>query len=300
MTLKRKRFEKHVSFSDSESPVFYYPRPPPSSETFHDFIRASHQRTFFERAVLKHPKAQLNCIRHFVALWKWHDFSIVLGHLGRQPYLLHYYLDLCFESHDTIKVVCDWDHSFDFCSSEEEEEVDFLIRMEPPFGFTLQKEPTAKHVVVFTSHLVLCYWGPEEALDYYYLPLSSRNTLVLPDPHLEASHIFTPPPFHTEMPPDICLEPNQKAIVLDVSKVRTAHEAYLRLLTGHEMLGPNQPFSLRLYPEDAPLLKLNLDTHRQRVQALWDQKRWHFAKETPKSIDQLWMDTFLYHYLKTL
>lgn len=293
MALKRKRSEKHVSFSDSKPPVFYYTHPKPSSEASHDFIRASHQRTAFERAVLKHPKAQLNRVRHFVALWKWRDLSIVWGHLGRQPYLLHYYLDLCFGSNDTVKVVCDWDFSFD---SSEEEEVDFLIRVEPPFGFTVQKEPKAKHVIFFTSHLVLCYWGPEAALDYYYLPLSSRSASTLPDPHLEASHVFQPPPFHTEVLPDECSR-QQEPVLLDVSKAQTVHEAYLRLLTGREMLGPDQPFNLRLHPKDTSLLKINLDTHRQRVQALWDQKRWHFTNKTPQNVDNLWMDTFLYHYL---
>lgn len=307
MTLKRKRsVEKKVSFSNTKPPVFHYLRFNPQHSLSSDSIRASHQRSTLERLLFKHPKSQLNPIRQFVSLWKQRDFSIVWGHLGRQLYLLRYYLDLCLSADETVKIVCDWDLSYVFDDDYPTQKqymnppqvVDFLIRVEPPFGFTIQKDPAAKHVIVLTSHLLLCYWGPEEALDYFYLPLSNRNLFTLPDPHLETCQLFKPPLFHTQVPPKVC-QRQKEAVLLDVSEAQTAHEAYLRLLTGREMLDKDQSFNIRLHPEDNSLLKMNLNHHRQRVQALWQERRWQFLpnKIPPMNMDNLWMDTFLYYFL---
>lgn len=289
MSLKRKKYEKFVSFADSKNEIVYYTEKN-TSKTL-DFIRESHRRTALEKIIFKHPKSQLQHMRNLISFWRSRDISIVFGNLGRQPFLLNYYLDLCFSFEETVKLQCNWDLSLEY-QSNKCKNIDFLIIVEPYFGFTVHKYPTVKHLIILTSHMNLCYWGKEE-IDYYYLHLSNINISRLPDPHLKNYKVLKPPVFHKQVQPDAL----PQSILLDVSDSKTAHEAYLRLLTGREMIH-NNPFNLHLNPRDETILKINLHYHRKRIQELGASGSWKILQDRdPINEDSLMMDSFLYNFL---
>lgn len=292
MDLKRKHSEKCVSFADSKPDIFYYTQCTFSSHS--DFIRDSHKRTALEKVVFKHPKSQLDHVRTLISFWRRRDISIVLGNLGRQPFLLCYYLDLCFSHEETIKIACNWNLSLEY-QAKNCKNVDFLIYVEPHFGFTVHKDPTVKHLILLTSHMNLCYWGKEE-VDYYFLHLSSIDTSKCVEPHLQNFTVFQPPIFHTQVQQTVL----PQAVLLDVTGSKTAHEAYLRLLTGREIIR-NKSFNILLNPRDVAILKINLHYHRKRIHDLWVKGHWKLLQnEDPLNKDTMWMDSFLYNFLYNL
>ena len=218
---------KSVHFN-SHNIIFYYSCESDFRDT--DFIRESNHRKRVEEYLIKYPTSELEQIKQLIALWRNKDISIVLGNLGRQPYLLNYYLDLCFGPEEIIKVICDWNISMDY-QSESEKDADFLFRVEPYFGYTVHKDPSVKHLIILTSHLSLCCWGDKIKPNYLYL--SNMDISRLPDPHLQPTGSFKPLIFHEQIYdrnlPD--------KVLLDVSDSKTAHEAYLRLLTGRDIIG---------------------------------------------------------------
>lgn len=289
MALKRKNIEKFVSFADSEAEIFYYTQTPTSGNS--DFIRESHRRTALEKVILKHPKSQLDHVRNLISLWRSREISIVFGNLGRQPFLLNYYLDLCFSFEETVIVQCNWNLSLEY-QTNKCQNIDFLIHVEPYFGFTVHKDPTVKHLIILTSHINLCYWGKQE-IDYYYLYFSNINILKPPDTHLKDCTVFKPPIFHQQVQQNTL----PRTVLLDVSDSKTAHEAYLRLLTGREMIH-KRPFNLYLNPRDEIILKVNLHYHKKRVEQLWASGRWKIHQNKgPITKDSLLMDSFLYNFL---
>lgn len=289
MALKRKKPEKAVSFADSKNETFFYTQETTSRDL--DGVRASHTRTALEKIIFKHPKSQLQHVRNLISFWRTQNISIVFGNLGRQPFLLNYYLDLCFSFEETVKVQCKWNLSLEY-QRNQHTNVDFLFIVEPYFGFTVIKDPCVKHLIILTSHMNLCYWGKEE-IDYYYLHLSTINTSRQPDPHLKHYKVLKPPIFHKQVQQDFLPQP----VLLDVSNCKTAHEAYLRLLTGREMIH-NNPFNLHLNPRDESILKINLHYHRKRIQELWASGRWKIQQEkNPFNEDSGMMDSFLYNFL---
>ena len=238
--------KKSVRF-DPYKEIFHYSEEPQSKS---HFIRESHKRMKLERCLLRYPSSELNRLCQFIAVWRNRDISIVLGNLGRQPHLLNYYLDMCFHPEETIKVNCDYDLSIDY-QTQDEKEADFLIRVEPYLGYTVRKDPSVKHLVVLTSHLSLCYWGGEIESDYLYL--SNIDVSRPPDFNLQPAGLFKPPLFHQR----VYGENLPDTVLLDVSDSKTAHEAYLRLLTGREIIG-KRPFTIRATERDKAILKVNL------------------------------------------
>lgn len=289
MALKRKKSEKFVSFADSKNEIVYYTEKSTSKDL--DFIRESHRRTALEKIIFKHPKSQLQHVRNLISFWRSRDISIVFGNLGRQPFLLNYYLDLCFSFEETVKVQCNWDLSLEY-QCNKTKNIDFLFIVEPYFGFTVHKDPTVKHLIILTSHMNLCYWG-KQRIDYYYLNLSNINTSRFPDPHLKNFKVLKPPIFHKQVQQDAL----PQSILLDVSDSKTAHEAYLRVLTGREMIH-NNLFNLYLNPRDEAILKINLHYHRKRIQELWASGSWKILQDRdPINEDSLMMGSFLYNFL---
>lgn len=250
---------KRVHFADREPITYHYEsiRSLPDSEQ----IRQSHDRQRAEAQVFQHPKTQLDRMLHLIASWRMRPITVVFGNLGRQPFLLNYYLDLCFGAQETIKVICRWKIPSDYQTAVAQH-ADFLIRVEPYFGYAIRKDPTVKHLVILTSHLSLSTSLPSKHdIGYQSLHLSDITDDISndrPDPHLENGSLFRPPIFHSQVRAQVL----PKRVVLDVSNVKTAREAYLRLLTGREMIR-HRPFKIQMDPATGAILRNNLETTRR-------------------------------------
>lgn len=261
-----------------------------SEQPFSGFERDSCKRSCLETSIFHEPSSQLAQVRALIDSWRDRDLSVVLGNLGRQPFLLNYYLDLCFGSEEVVKIECDWKIFPDYQTTVSRD-IDFLIYVEPHFGFTLHRNANAKHTVILSSHLSLHYWGDEHHVHYYYLNLISVSNLQLPDPHLQNYKVFKPPIFHDQtynhLPSD--------SLLLDISDSKCAREGYLRLLTGWEMI-QHRAHDIQMPERYRKVLKSNVEVTLQRVQRLSEQKLWkHFID--PLNGDKWVMGQFLCSYL---
>lgn len=265
--------KKSVQFADAHT--FYF-HPDPFLDA--NVLRASLHRRSVETALLRQPGAHLDAVRRLIASWREHPVSVVYGNLGRQPFLLTYYLDLCFGPEEVVRVTCDWPLASDYYHpTPPDEPVDFWVVVEPYFGYTVHKTPQARHLIVLTSHLNLSYSRKDAR--YYFLNLSNVRTTRLPDPNLRQPEPFRPPVFHHQnyagRLPD--------AILLDVSEAPCAHEAYLRALTGREMIG-RRPYQIRMSDRDRAILKRALEVNGERVEQLRRRGAWTLFSPFPEGI----------------
>lgn len=300
--------KKTVHFT-SKAPTFFHFAPSPPLENTHT-VHEAYQRRTVERTLLNHPHSQLETMRRLIASWREDRISVVFGNVGRQPFLLTYFLDLCIGADETVRVVCDWPLAvaapyqvpFTPDHSPVPTPTDFLIRVEPPFGWTLHHPPNVQHLVVLTSHLSLCYWGgEEERIQFYYLHLanrpSSKKEKAPPSAaaaEMATSISFRPSVFHEQVLPDVVL-PGE--VLLDVSETRTAHEAFLRWLTGHETLRQRTVYHLSMSDRDREIVRTNIQATHQLAQKITQDKRWKGCLD-PK--DSLSMESFLDNLLGKL
>lgn len=233
---------KHVHFDSSKDSIVHYDA---SDDCNVEQVHESCKRSCRERSVLDQPKTQLDKMYKLVDSWRKQPISIVFGNLGRQPHLLQYYLDMCFGSEEEIKIFCKWNPS----QRKRSKNTDFLIHIEPYFGCTVYKDPSVKHLVILTSHLNLNCWG---RIKFDYLQLS--NSAIAQPSLNEPKHCdpFKPPIFHTDP-----VQMESEEILLDVSESKSACEAYLRLLTGREIIR-NRPFKMRFYGDDRDKIRTTL------------------------------------------
>lgn len=199
-----------------------------------DFFRKSYNRSIMEKITLQSPKRELTQVNKLISSWRNQEISIVFGNLGRQPYLLDYYLDLCFSHEEKVGIKCQWKIPSNY---QDEDHSDFLILIEPYFESGILKPESVKHLVVLTSHLSLNYSSDAEL---YYLHLSGNKHENLPDPTLEDCKSFKPPKFHAKLYQSL---PNM--VLLDVTAAKNAHQAYLKILTGKEIIR-NRPFKIAI------------------------------------------------------
>lgn len=212
-------------------------------------VQESIDRSCSERVVFDKPETQLDKMYKLVESWRNHPISVVFGNLGRQPFLLHYYLDLCFGPNEKIKIFCKYkDYSSPY-KSKNGKNTDFLIHIEPYFGYTVYKHPSVKHLVILTSHLSLNCWG---RIKFDYLQLSDTLMSQSPNPKLHRCTYFKPPIFHTRIDYDL-----PERILLNASESKSAFEAYLRLLTGREIIR-KRPFQIHLLKDDRVKVRTNL------------------------------------------
>lgn len=267
--------KKSVHFSSASNVIFFYRSNEISSFSA---ARESLKRSLMETALL--DRSQIKDLKNLIYSWRNREISIVFGNLGRQPFLVNYFLDMCFGSEESVKVMCAWKLSSEY-QTQNGKNTDFLIFMEPYFGFTVHKDPSVKHLVILTSHLSFNYWGP---LDVQYFHLSNGTKL---NPHPPQKPIpFKPPPFHEQAYNDEIPE----EVLLDVSDSKTAHEAYLRLLTGLEVIG-KRPFKVHITNRDRDILKLNLERSRESFRC--------FMNKDLESEDKFEVDLDLYNLLNT-
>lgn len=257
---------KSVHFSKDET-VYYYKR----KELYQSPID-SIRRGFIEKSILKKPRTELERMRNLINSWRSNDVSVVFGNLGRQPALLTYYLDLCFTHNDKVIIQSRWNVSSDY-QKKRVKNADFVIYIEPSFGFTIHKYPSVKHLIILTSHLNLDL-SERNDMQFYQLYLSTDKIENLPDPTLTDYEIFEPPIFHDKVYDEL---PDK--ILLDVTCSKSAHEAYLRLLTGREIIR-KKPFKIQMKERDRKYLKQCLRRSKQQVKRLWNES---------------WMDSFYWN-----
>lgn len=272
--------KKNVSFADDDAPniIYEYERPQ-SPPTDAECVRESAERSSLEKSIIERPYTHLERMHSLIASWRTRDISVVFGNLGRQPFLLNYYLEICFGNEDRIKIVCESQLSSDY-QTQDDTDADFLILVEPYFGFSIQKHPTVKHLVILTSHLSLHYWGTD-TIEYDYLYLTDSAIPNLHDPHLQDCTPFKPPVFHLQVQKDVLPE----TVLLDVSGSKTAREAYLRVLTGRDII-QNKPFKIQMDERDQVIIKVALRITREKWLELFKAQG-----------DNCSMGYFLYKYL---
>lgn len=228
-------------------------------------IRVSTKRSVLEKSVFTTPKTELERVKRMITSWRKHDTCIVFGNLGRQPYLLNYYLDLCFGHQEDLQVYCSWPIDTPYRVETTNQPSDFLFIVEPLFGSTIKKPSLTKHLVVLTSHLNLDVVATYKT--YYCYHLSSYKNQIAATPDLISNTKFKPPIFHEKIVvPD-------GPVILNVSESDSANEAYLRLLTGKELIR-HRPFKILMTERD----RVNLKTYfsqTKRMLATLKFKKWN-------------------------
>lgn len=252
---------KSVHFSQDEIVTYFY-RQQEQQEPYPSRMD-SIRRRFIERSILEEPRTELEHMRNLVSSWRNNDVSVVFGNLGRQPALLSYYLDLCFSHNDNVIIQCRWNVSSEY-QKKRVKNADFVIYLEPCFGFTIHKYPSVKHLIILTSHLNLDLSEIND-IQFYQLHLSSDKIENLPDPTLTDYEVFVPPIFHDKIYDEL---PDK--ILLDVTRSKSAHEAYMRLLTGREIIR-RKPFKIQMKERDENYLKRCLSLSKLRIKLLWSE-----------------------------
>lgn len=153
--------------------------------------------------------------------------TILFGSFGRYPRLVKFYLEAIPE----LTGVSDFELVFFHHGSGR-----FLyVLMEPPFNEVL---PPGKWCLVLTSHLRLC-WNPLTTRVVYANPPLMKS-IPMPVRATRDQKILIPPTSH------IFAFYNYKPSLVDLSRVKSAHEAYLRLLTFMDVLRPTSEWSLSM------------------------------------------------------
>lgn len=221
----------------------------------------SSHRKRMETSVIEKPYTELSRLRRYISSWRKHDVCIVFGNLGRQPYLLNYYLDMCFSHEEEVSLTCRWKLQSHYQIEDVENDVDFLFLVEPPFGQTITRPPRVKHLIVLTSHFNL--FTSDRDRKYYHLHLNDKKQNVPPNSDLREGEEFKPPIFHEQTKDSVPEGP----IFLDVRNSKSANEAYLRLLTGKEMIR-RRPYKILMDSRDRDILNGILSTTERKMEAL--------------------------------
>lgn len=81
------------------------------------------------------------------------DVFVVYGNLGRHPYLLEYYLDVCLESTRTVRIRSSWwnEIRMDGSFRDDASACDLLILVEPSAHEVVHPVAYAKSILVLTS-----------------------------------------------------------------------------------------------------------------------------------------------------
>ncbi|GBN19718.1 hypothetical protein AVEN_261797-1 [Araneus ventricosus] len=246
----------HHSYELSEDESIGYSR---------QVLQESMDRDRGERAFLQtHPKTQLDITLRVFDECRQHDTTVVFGNLGRHPLLLTYFLDYGFTARESVGVVSEWNTDSPYQVETPPPVLDFLFLIEPYFGCSVLKPHNVHHLVVLTSHLVLD------------LPTCHMTQLHLappvdPTPFCSQSwKAINPPVFHdgrvNHLPPKV-------RVHLDVTDAKSAHEAYLRVLTGRELAG-NRLTTVQLSPRDHRRIHKNIEKLREKVCSLGWQEEW--------------------------
>lgn len=191
----------------------------------------------------------MNELRQLFAQFR--DVTVVFGNMGRHPALLEYYATLYLSPDETWAVV----------RRPSNQDVAFLFVVEPYFGCTILKPDNVKQMVVWTSHLNLTLL-PGTQIEVFYCSQFQHDSKPVRQDNFKR---WTPPLFYRE--PLAWRDPVQ----IDVSRCKTIHETFLRLLTGYEMI-PGRLFSLHMEDFQKQMLKMELVRTREKSPRCWFDK----------------------------
>lgn len=260
---------KQVRFSsDSPQRYTYDNESNKDGPTFHETYRESLQRKHLETQLLSNPHSEMARLQDLFESSRHFDVTLVFGNLGRHPHLLNYFLDFCFTASDTIGVIY---KSFqpEECPYQvsETSNLNFLFIVEPEFGYTVSKPAGVDHVIVLSSHLYL--WSPRYREQVRLLHL---GTTILRESMLKVEKTWKPPMFCNK---EIM---NNSRVKLDVTFCKSAHEAYLRLLTGRQILRYRQIPAI-VSPQTLQVLQSCIARSRTIVRRHFSEKwleEWYF------------------------
>lgn len=225
-------------------------------------IRISTDRSRLEKMICPDFRNERDYVESIFKLWREHPISFVFGNLGRQPHLLNYYLDLCFHYNEVIQVQCHFEN-YPSNYKSNHSMIDFLIIVEPYFGYSIVKPSNVKHLIVLSSHVCLNFYIHPQS---FFLHLSSFKNQSIPVSHLENAVNFIPPIFHIEY-----FDLTDKFICVDVTKSKTAHEAYMRILTGREIC-KDASVCIKIKKDFKNILQQQLAKTKHEIQKFRDDK----------------------------
>ncbi|KAG8175204.1 hypothetical protein JTE90_022627 [Oedothorax gibbosus] len=238
---------KRVHFDETFNETISYPAEPlltnPDLQDATDRLRIERQ----------HP-TELDKVRHLFQKCRDHDFMIVYGNLGRNPIILTYFLDLCFSAQESVGVLAPWSQYKTPYKVKTASHLDYVFVIEPYFGKHLVK--FAKHVIVLTSHLSLTY---PPSTPVYFLRVGRTNQAE-PEQVKPKGSVFVPPAFHQNK-----LFHLQRWTHLDIQNAKSAHDAFMKLLTGRELI-PEGPYTLDMSPRDDQIIRWHLEKTKQVFQ----------------------------------
>ncbi|GFS47058.1 uncharacterized protein TNIN_118361 [Trichonephila inaurata madagascariensis] len=234
---------------------------PGEKDYIRDLLREGIDRLRGEQNSLQmHPRTQLSKAMQLFHQCRSKEVTVVYGNLGRLPLILTYFLDYCFSAEESVVVIANWETNSPYQVKPPFSSVDFMILVEPYFGYVVQKPSYVKHLIVFTSHLSLSLPSCQVKTLHVGAPASDISPITSSDP---ATGLH-PPIFHEGKANQV---PLKGLVQLDVTQSKSAHEAFLRILTGHEMLH-NRPYTLKISPRDQQRLQYHLRITQERLVGL--------------------------------
>lgn len=245
-----------VTFSD-EIQVFTYPSCYQERET------DACDRWRIERgSLLQSPSTEFHRVRHTFEMCRAHKVTILFGNLGRNPLLVTYFLDLIFSHCETVGIQTPWPWKTPYRARKEP--LDYVFCVEPCFGFSISPVHHAKHLIVLTSHLSLRWPGRS-----YVAPLFVGEPIRQLPSALETvkGPLIRPPLYHSQ--DSVRTLPEQ--VVLDVSRARSAHEAYLRVLTGRELARRTTRYACQMTQRNVDMIRFHVDKIRREADARRDE-----------------------------
>lgn len=149
--------------------------------------------------------------------------TILYGPFGRHPHLVKFYLDAIPE----LEPASDDEPIFWYRNSRL-----LHVWLEPSFDTVI---PPDRWILVLTSHLRLRYDPLSTRVIHCNYPV--QKTIPLPKQPSATQDVVVPPTSHTH---PFLMECSK----IDLSRVQSTHEAYLRLLTLYDVLSPCSEWSL--------------------------------------------------------
>lgn len=222
--LIEKAFNMAVQFNPLPPTIHSYD--PSTEENLVDYYQIARDRQR-EEPFLPSPSTYL---QYAIQLFQIKENVVVFGNLGRYPHLLNYYLDICIPHHCNVRVVeNNLGFSIPSCYRDDgSSKCDILIFIEPTFGDVIRRWERAKKVVYLTSHLNLYIPSSFKVMAYQFGELKSLPPQI--DEQNTADAIMIPRLGQLYVPYDA------KIVKVDLTKCRTAREAYLCLLQAREQL----------------------------------------------------------------
>lgn len=271
-----------VRFSEKTT-VFWFPVDGDEGKPSCQLLQESNDRCRAEQhslSLVHSPSTEFSRVRQTFETCRFHDITIIFGNLGRNPLMLTYFLDLIFSYRETIAIQTKWKWKTPYNNINGNDittDCDYLFCIEPYFGFCVLPIPNVKHLIVLTSHLSL-KWPRQSCVLPLYVGEPIRQ---LPTPRIK-DPLFRPPLYHQEK-----IQIFQDRVVLDVTRSKTAHDAYLRMLTGREMARRIR-YACKMTKRNADMIKFHLgkikleaETRNWKTSSAWIQdgylKGWDIA-----------------------